>query len=256
METKAKTLSNLNQIEFKLNEPQMNTDLNTVGNLTLLLGQNGSGKTFILKCNWLIGTQLTYTIISKANGLPFKEIENAQFLMDNTFDDQYFDGSMKNVYSDGSECTIVLEKGRVVDVISKYDPNIKLAVPPMFLSSETRLINDIVKYMKMKDLLGFAGQPINESNIEKLLKYNKIYDIYFMEKLFYNIKNNTTPDFLKKLTETINEYDDSFGEIKGISIKYDDIDILYIDSKDSVKSLTTLGSGHQALFTIFMSQLY
>ena len=249
-----KSIGNLTKLKLDLTEPvKMTAELEPRA-LMLLLGANGSGKSLVLKLTYAIGTQMQYYVTAREHGLLLDPKINAQFLFDNVFTEQFFDGSVRATYDDGSFMEVTLEKGQVINIDMEVPEDVTSAPAVIFMSSNTRLFSSINKYLETKEMMGITG-PLTEDNLKKLLKYNRIYDITLIESLVNNIKHHTTDAFLKDLNESMFKMDENFGEIQDIAV-VDETDIRYVNKDGKLVSFASLGNGHQSLLTMMMVTTY
>ena len=210
--------------------------------ICILVGQNGTGKTLVLKLNWIMSTIINGFILNRSvNYLPM-----AQSLFDNSFDDNDFTGSIISEYKNSS-VSITIDKGKIKNIDFIVDEEVDTPTPAYFMSKETRLFSDIIRYMKTKKMMGITGgiDKFTEQNVKDLCTLFKMYDITLIESMLYKLGSHyTIPDKLQLSLDSIFEFRLSIE-----SLDITDTDIIYNTSKDK-KSLTTLGAGEQSLFNI------
>ena len=253
-----KQLGNIKSIELDITKPlQMKTQEMTLNQMMILVGTNGSGKTFILKMIWVLATQLMHYVYSRSSKTLFDAKLNMQFLLDNTFTDNDITGTISIYYEKyASLATIECEEGKVVSYKCHVDEDVEAGSQPVFMSKETRLQSDIIQYMKVKKMMGLApGMVTNETDFKKLLEMYRIYDIIFIEQMLHGIEHKMNSALLKVFSEAMEKFDDKFI-ITGLRVDYSKPDILYTDDKGVELSTGRLGAGHQSLMTMFMNQAY
>ncbi len=256
MENKKKSLGQLKRSTINITEPiKMDFDLE-YRELALFCGKNGIGKTLVLKLTWLFGTFINYYLMSKIMKLPFSDKEVMQFLSDNTFTDNNIDGKISFEYGVADIISLTYDKGKVTDITYLLDDDLEPGAQPVFMSKETRLFSDIIKYIKFKKLLGLnPGIPTLDTDMKKLLEMYRIYNIIFIEQLLGNISTKTTPKLLEDFNLRIKEFDEHF-ELKDIKVDYTIGDIIYSDKTHTDISIGNLGAGHQALVNMLLSTTY
>lgn len=254
-----KTLGTTTSLNLNITKPVEFKDMTLETNmLTLLVGMNGTGKTLIMKFVWLVNTHINMLLSSIAHGIPFDEIVNAQFLLDNTFTDNNITGIIKVAFQYGDVCSIEAEEGRVTAVKTSVDDEVVPGGVPVFMSKETRLFSDIVQYIKTKKILGLSsGMPTTESDMKKLLEMYRIYDIIYIEQFLMYIETRTSEALLHKFNEQMKKGFEQFDiELTDIRVDYTKSDILYSDDKHTDRSVTSLGAGHQSVLNMFLFQEY
>ncbi len=255
---KKKQIGNIKSIELDITKPlQMTTQEMTMGQIMILVGTNGTGKTFILKMIWALTTQVMHYVHSRSSKIPFDINLNMQFLLDNTFTDNNITGTISIYYElYSSLMTVVCEEGKVISCKITVDEDVEAGTQPVFMSKETRLMSDIIQYIKVKKMIGLApGMVTNETDFKKLLEMYRIYDIILIEQLLLGIEHKTTPDFIKKFNDRMKTFDEEFS-IQDIKVDYVKSDIIYTDDKGVESSTARLGAGHQSLMSMILVQEY
>lgn len=218
--------------------------------ITLFVGANGTGKTLVLVMVWIISMLAMFYVKLR---LTFKCIEPLQFLLDNCFTDQTWTGKASIDFGN-LEIGFELLDGKVIDVIVDEREEIKDVAPPVFMSKNTRSYDDIVSYFRIKKLLGITDFHASVAeNTKKLVGLYKIYDIFFMERLFSKVKDGYVlsaelSDTIHKMFKDVNS---KCGKI--VKLTYDDYknDIMYEDTEGNIKSVCSLSAGEQSLLNIY-----
>lgn len=234
--------------------------------LSLFVGKNGTGKSVILKLTWIVSTILNNIIAANKHKLPITDFKPlSQFYFDKSFDKQDITGDIHFEYTCGSTILIKLDKGKVIDIIPTYNVDLEPGGQPQFMSTNIRLFDGIVNYMKLKKMLGITNSMDKFTDIElnKLCDMYKIYDIIYMEMLFKKIdsgivnliepKVGNTETNLSKTLKNFEGFNKDV-DIEDVIMDYNTPDILYKD-KSGTKSVTTLGNGEQALLNMFLGNL-
>jgi len=264
----SKTLGHVKHMKISNTGPGMleqfkNLDMD-FNSLIILVGHNGSGKSLILKLTWALSTILNNIIISDVHKIPVRDdIKMAKFILDNTFTNQDITGDIHFEFECGSTLLIKMLKGDIIDCISTYNSNLQPTGQPQFMSTNIRLFTNIVAYLKFKKALGISNDmsKFTEDELKKLCDMYRIYDIIYMELLFRKIDSGiiSQPSLklgeLPKLNEMINKFDGFNLEIADITMDYANSDIMYKDASNNVKSLTSLGNGHQSIINMFLGNL-
>jgi energy-coupling factor transporter ATP-binding protein EcfA2 len=248
-----KELGNIEKLSLSITEPikmeQFEMDIN---NIMILVGQNGSGKTFILKMNWLILSQISFMIAARENNVPFNEELNLQFLVDNTYTKHGLEGKVTAYFKNGNNYSFSITGGKVQTISNDIKTSVKQCAQPVFMSKDTRTFEDICKYMQFKNMLEIPkGFPQTEEGLSKLLKMYRIYDIFFMEKLLTGIDNITEAQ-MNLFTDSIKHY--LIGKVfKDFQVLHSSGDITYCDESGKDKSLTSLSSGEQSIINMMLA---
>jgi predicted ATP-binding protein involved in virulence len=250
------SLGHLNTITIELNQPfKLNIPEMQHRELMVLIGKNGTGKTFVLKLVWVVTMQLYMKLIAKKIGVPYNDKENLQFLMDHSFTDNNMDGKLKFMYGVGDIINITMENGKVADVTYLLDENLTEGTMPIFMSKETRLFSDIVRYLKFRKTLGIDPGVLNEADTLKLLELYRIYDIMYMEQLLQNIEQNTTPKLIELFNKHMHGFDEHFI-LETLRVDYK-AGMIYIKQKDKPEEhIDKLGAGHQSLVNVILANSY
>lgn len=251
--TKKKIISNLRRLQSNILGSDMDIEMS---NLALFTGTNGSGKTIVLIQTWIVNYIIS-TYIAAPQSLSALE-QGLQFILDHSFDENNFTGKVRGEY-DELDVEFELDNGKVSNLlfICKGCDIKDLDHPgmPVYMSTNTRLFTDIIKYLKMKKLMGLGDlTTFNDADLKKLCEVYKIYDIMFIERMMGRIKN---PFF--KISEGSKN---SLKEMTGkdiVHVFYDEknCEISVTESKNGVPehySITKLSNGEQALINMHIQQ--
>lgn len=236
----------LTSITLDITEPfQMSLKDMQINAINILVGQNGSGKSFLLINFWAMG--FIANVITQATKLGQKAnpIEVAQFTYNNSFTDQNIDGMIQSNWSNGSTITIIFKKGIVKDVnLHKFKADNIGGVK--FMSSHMRTFDNISMYLKMRKMFINNGLT-DDALIMELTKHFKLYDIMMLEEIIHKMPF-VVDDMMKE-------------RLKAFDIKEDitlfDVDLdkgdFFLMENNNKKYLTSYGKGHQSLFNMTLT---
>jgi energy-coupling factor transporter ATP-binding protein EcfA2 len=225
--------------------------------INMYVGQNGSGKTVILKMTWAFTMIMNSIIITTKMKLPLNN-KGCKIILDGTFSDFDLTGSIHYEFECGSTLLMKFDKGEVIDTVPVYNIDIEPQTPPIFMSTDTRLLNDTIKYLKTKFALGIINtiDKFTEMDIKSILSIYKLYDVMFMEGLLAKIPKMTPRDY-HDLNVDLLKFDENFDTITFMLIDNTKQDILYTTTKVKDVSVSRLGNGHQSLITMMLgAKLY
>lgn len=255
MEKKKVSMGHIQKIHMNIDGLFKNFELDGQREIALYVGQNGTGKTFILIMQWLLGSMGTIYLNSAKSMPEYEKI--LQFFFDKSFDNQTFIGKIGAAF-EYLEISFELDNGKVKDLdIILTDNNVQIESDgfPVFMSKNTRLFSEIVKYLKTKKMLGMTGQITlyDDKKLEQLCDMWKLYDIMFIERMLIRL---TDPNF--KIKDVALK---SFIEIMKkeiVKVTYDEPNCAFIvheikDGKEITYSATILSSGEQAWLNMFIN---
>jgi len=243
------SIGNLKSLSTTLNN--MNFKNLEVRMLSLYVGANGTGKTFILILNWIGALIAAVYAHLNNNNVPKKIYEDLlQFVLDNSFSKNDFTGETEILF-DNLTVTFALDNGKVTSLDFQHSKKVNVAAIPQFLSTNTRLFDDVVKYIRFKHALGIKGNLniSTEEDIRKLSGIYKIFDVLFMETLILKLSTGLV------LQEEISDIIFKQTSKKIVSMLYDadKMDIFYTDDKKVTKSVLTLGAGEQSYINMIIA---
>lgn len=255
MEKKKVSMGHLQKIHMNIEGMFKDLELDGVREISLYVGQNGTGKTFLLIMQWILGTMGTAYLCSAKSMADYEKM--LQLFFDKSFDDQTFTGKIGAAY-EYLEINFELENGKVKDldiILTDNSVQVEPSGMPVFMSKNTRLFTEIVKYLKTKKMLGMTG-PITDYDDKKLMDLCdmwKIYDIMFIERMCmqlsdpnFKIKDKAKESFVENLKKEI------------VKVSYDEANCSFIvheikDGKEITYPATTLSSGEQAWLNMFIN---
>jgi hypothetical protein len=223
--------------------------------LTIFVGQNGSGKSLVLIFTWLMGTIVNIFLQSGKSMTEYEKI--LQFFFDNSFDKNDFTGKMGAGF-ENIEISFEMDNGKVKNLdINILDPSIEILPSgmPVFMSKTTRLFDDLHKYLKMKKLLNIGDIELsNDTELKKLCEMYKIYDILFIERMIKMFKD---PNF-KLNPKSIGSFKETLKK-EIINVTYDEPNCNFLihelkDGKTEIYPATIMSSGEQAWVNMFIQR--
>lgn len=231
--TKKEEPNQLEKLVLKITEPfKMDSEI-TFQQLTMLVGQNASGKSFMLKVAYAMGS------IGQLRGMAPEPTSSAQFVFDNTFTEQNFNGLFKAVYTKGS-AAVELKDGKVtkVEVEGKTEPVV-------YMSSDMRLFSSMSVYLLLRKAAG--TDPLKF--LEKMLKGYRLYDFAYVEGLLARM-----PIALEEKSKVYLKSMDFPGvdEIVSIDVNKDKCEFHLVLKNDKRVNIATLGNGHQAMLNMML----
>jgi len=241
MAEETKDLGHLKDLAINIDAPiKMEIPSMEFRSLMILVGQNGSGKSLVLKINWAVATIISSVVNAKAMGVPVDSTVLAQHIMDNTFTDQNFNGEIIANFDNGI-IELVIEKGKVVRAGVETHPLVKQVSTPIFMSTDMRTFDQIKTYFKMQKMLG---------SDEKMLEMYRLYDIVYVKMLEQKLKGgwNCTDGFKKAINGFTGMEKYTYD-----SFHIEDDDVKLLDEAGEVRSLTTFSKGEQSLINMILA---
>lgn len=250
-----KTPGNINHITFDVTEPLQFKELNMdFKQMNIICGTNGTGKTFLLKINWIFATVMNTVAASREANQPVDAKLMLQYFIDKSFKDHNMTGTFDVEFDNDCKLVLDISGGSVFKAEVIIPKDVKSGGQPLFMSTAMRKFEDIVAYMKVKKMLGLdKGMPATEEGMEKLTELYFIFDIIAVERLFIVI-DNLEESHYKLLTETLKKFDETFI-IKDMTVDYKKPDITYCNEEGTDSSVVLLGAGHQSLLNMVLMQI-
>jgi len=226
--------------------------------LTILVGANGTGKTLVLKMNYImpnVANIISRVSSIKSSGLILSDdvlYEEVQKLFDGCFDSMDFTGECRTEIQSKSGKSIIVYvqyiDGKIVDISSENIEEWQMTLP-LYMSSEARL------FSFLNGLLPYMPKPDDSDQIQKwetLMKVNKIYNVTYA--MMWAAKcPYTIPDQIKQsLKEGYDLPDQEIPNLVDIDYEKYQVFGLFGESNQK-KNLSIFGNGHQALYNMFIS---
>ncbi len=227
--------------------------------LTLMAGMNNTGKSLFNKLNLCINfffniklKQQSYNVKEE---MPDKEI--MKFILDNSFTDQNFSGSISMNYRDtllkvklyGVE--LIVKDGEVIELNYELSQKTEPMGQVTYLSTDVRNFANIQKYVKIKKMMN-VGDIETFDDVAKLCEFYKIYDVFAIE--FLLAKMDGVNEMLQKMKamKASNDLIDEF-DIEHLDYNKEKAELNYTDSKGEVRNITSLGQGAQSILIMIMT---
>lgn len=140
MQKKTVTMGHMQKLHMNIDGLFKDLTLDDQKAIALYVGQAGTGKTFLLIMQWMLGT---LGGIYLASSKSMAEYEKAlQFLLDKSFDDQKFTGKIDAVF-EYLELSFELVDGKVKDldiILTDNSVQVEPEGMPVFMSKNTRIL--------------------------------------------------------------------------------------------------------------------
>ena len=217
-----------------------------VKKLSIIIGPNGSGKTFITVLVWcfsLIAQTIVMAGLSGSNLVLY-----IQYILDHAFSDQNIDGDIAMTFESGCSIGVTFEKGKVISAFPHNFEGINTTMNIRYLSAAMRTFTAISHYLRLR-LINKKSGLSNEQLVEKMCEAYKLYDIMYLESLILKMPIL----FVKDIQEAFKD----FGidpTITGIAIDEEKCDFYTISPKGN-RYLTTYGAGEQSIFNMLLGSM-
>lgn len=251
-----KELGHITKITIKIDSPmQLNFTEIEFNKLSIFTGTNGSGKSLILKFNWLCSTFINLLIAKNGikEGISVDNTQLFEYLFKNTFVDNNFNGYIRCFYPNNS-LSVAFTNGSINSLVIDGDLDLNSYSITQFLSKETRTFDSVDKYLQLKKLLNVGSDILDmakSENSEKLLSMYRIYDIFFIEGFI----NKTKDGFIieEKYKEDLTKFGIECHEIK---TDFNNSAVLFKKTKDTeFIRAASLSSGEQSILTMFLASI-
>tara|TARA_R110000772_G_scaffold5454_4_gene19488 strand:+ start:4003 stop:4779 length:777 start_codon:yes stop_codon:yes gene_type:complete len=229
-------------------------------NLSVFVGQNGSGKSFVLKSAWLTGYVLQAWKLFLDGGAGDIRERMLQFITDlipMTFDapeTMSYEWQISDKERDIYELTFKIVDGKCTEfemgMFKEF--NAKDITVVKYASSTTRLLTAYRSYQETLELIG--GNVFTDmEKLKKLGKFYKLYDIMMFENVSRVVKaiadcDKAVLESLEKTYKALNDMDEKVFGGKRVTVKDG---IPYFGDK----SVYILGNGEQAILMMYIFQL-
>lgn len=226
-------------VPFKLQDIEFNK-------ISLFVGANGSGKTFILICAYAM-SMIANMITMMRPPMDFL-VMSAQQIFDRCFKDQNIDGMISVTFEAGCSLTIKFDKGVVTNaiIVSGFE-DITEAVAIQYMSSAMRTFSAISHYLQLKHMTQKANPSLDPAMIhEKMCESYRLYDVMYVETLIQRMPIKINKD----LVETLKKFN-----IEGIEeIAFVDNDFVAHTDKGP-KALSSYSAGDQSILNMIIGQI-
>lgn len=244
------TTGNCKHMTIKMEEPlKLNFHGEDMKNILLLVGANGTGKTFVLVTTYVLGFILQTAVGAKGATKEFM-LSVAQFTVDNCYNDlENITGILGYETQFGAKINMTIEKGKVIDIDTYIPENITEPSNVVYMSSNIRLFSGISMYLKLRKANVGTSTITDENTITKMLESYKLYDIMCIEKLIISMPYVVDSTFRARL-DTFDVEDD----ITSFNVDLVQGEFYAVIGADKRKNLSSYGNGHQALLNMILTQ--
>ena len=256
---KIRSFNGFTHIKVNMTKPlTMDTNLE-FQRLNLIVGMNGAGKSLMNKLVWASATFLSSKIAEKVYNIKDTkdDVDAFQFIMDNTFDEQDFNGTfefhLRDELLNVSFYCIKFEMvdGKVEDLRWSFPDDVIASGAVTYLSTFVRDFSNIERYLKTKNMMQ-VDTIHNWDDIEKLCGMFKIYDILALESIIPKFENASA--LLKSIKDkgVTAELMDNF-DLVDLEVDRKKGEIYYYNVKNDKIRVSTLGAGDQSIIMMLVS---
>lgn len=235
-----------------------NMDIN---NLNLLIGYNGTGKSVILKLNWLFGMFHNIIIISKLNNIVDQELTKSfNYLFENTFPETDWNGILEYQLTTDESCHFKLKDGKIESFVHFNYTSESEMLQCIYMSKDTRTFNSLDAMLAFRKMLVVQAKEeglfkLNGLISQEMSKTYKYHDVQLLEIYLYKCNSYT---YTK---EEIESFSTNYN-IHNIHRLYIDEDkckfvVEFVEKKDDgstnikIKSASLLSAGEQSIINMF-----
>ena len=242
----------MRKVQCNLTEPFLkNLTLEEVKAITIIVGKNGTGKTFI---NKIIFFSSLYVLMDLSKdhqpeikrALESQDLDNssaiAQYIFNNTFQEPQEISGTLDVFFEYGTFSCVIEKGEISKVTTSYDKGVTEAIYPKYMSTTTRL------FTSMELILALDKSLPNDG----VLAHCKLYDLMHCKRIQqFAIEISTIDEDLQKTL--LEEYDTDI-----VKLTFDEKSGKFYstDSKGITHAIGAMGNGHQSIIGMMIGTYY
>jgi energy-coupling factor transporter ATP-binding protein EcfA2 len=229
-----KELGQITMLNVDIDQPiKLKSDLD-VNKLNIYVGQNGSGKSLILKMTWALATIMVFKINRKTTS-EAEILQIAQYVWDNTFEDKNFNGLVGAIHP-GGKISLGFKNGILESMNIDVAESIVDAPAPLFLSTTMRTFDEIERFFKLQDKIGIDAMP----------EYYRLYDSVYAHKIKKQFEDEIIVD--KDLEDSLKNFNLDKYDI--VSFRYKNNKFIFTNSKGEEKSMSSLSKGEQSLLNM------
>lgn len=231
------TVRKLNTISVQLKDFIDIDDL-TLNEIMLLVGKNGTGKTFVNKVVFALSN---IAVMAQSHGVSdIKPL--AKHVIEGTFDNVDFTGTLSLTYDNGAKIIVGFNEGEIINAYMLDVQKGDQFPPAVYMSTGMRLFSNMDHYLKLRTRLLKDEKFLNEEAIKELLEDYRLYDILAVEKLIMSCPIDLNQDYLNGFEDmvwplTLDVSDDK----KKFVLNYPD---------GSQKQASVLGNGEQSVINM------
>ena len=217
--------------------------------INIYVGQNGTGKTILLKLAWF-GTYITSNKILEERGfLPQNSIQEdfVNHTISKVFDEVDFNGKMVFTFENNLTTTLIFEKGICIDITFSNLTKNKKVTNILFMSKDLRLFTELVRYLKLRKRVNGTERIISPTAFVEILNDYKIYDALAVESLLQNLPL----EFSETDSEVLVKNYNFKNAPKKLEVDLETCKFLLEYSDGTVENVLKLGAGHQSILNMF-----
>ena len=217
--------------------------------INIYVGQNGTGKTVLLKLAWF-GTYITSNKILEERGfLPQNSIQEdfVNHTISKVFDEVDFNGKMVFTFENNLTTTLIFEKGICIDITFSNLTKENRVTNILFMSKELRLFTELVRYLKLRKRVNGTERIMSPAAFEEILNDYKIYDALAVAHLLQNLRLEFSEMISKVLVE--NYYFKK--NPTRLEVDLETCSFLLEYSDNTTENVLRLGAGHQSILNMF-----
>lgn len=217
--------------------------------LNIYVGQNGTGKTVLLKLAWF-GTYITSNKILEERGfLPQNSIQEdfVNHTISKVFEEVDFNGKMVFNFENNLTTTVIFEKGICIDITFSNLTKENKVTNILFMSKELRLFTELVRYLKLRKRVNGTERIMSPAAFEEILNDYKIYDALTVEHLLQNLPLEFSEMISKVLVEN---YDFKKNPTR-LEVNLETCSFLLEYSDNTIENVLKLSTGHQSILNMF-----
>ena len=217
--------------------------------INIYVGQNGTGKTVLLKLAWF-GTYITSNKILEERGfLPQNSIQEdfVNHTISKVFEEVDFNGKMVFNFENNLTTTVIFEKGICIDITFSNLTKENKVTNILFMSKELRLFTELVRYLKLRKRVNGTERIMSPAAFEEILDDYKIYDALAVEHLLQNLPLEFSEMISKVLVEN---YDFKKNPTR-LQVDLETCSFLLEYSDNTTENVLKLGAGHQSILNMF-----
>ena len=217
--------------------------------INIYVGQNGTGKTVLLKLAWF-GTYITSNKILEERGfLPQNSIQEdfVNHTISKVFEEVDFNGKMVFNFENNLTTTLIFEKGICIDITFSNLTKENKVTNILFMSKELRLFTELVRYLKLRKRVNGTERIMSPAAFEEILNDYKIYDALAVEHLLQNLPL----EFSEMISKVLVENYDFKNNPTRLEVDLETCNFLLEYSDNTTENVLKLGAGHQSILNMF-----
>lgn len=243
-----KSLGQATNVRIFLDKPMKMNFLNLeLNKLNIMVGMNGTGKSFLLATVYALSYIVNAKILARVHNAPFDEMKIAEFVIGSCFNSD-ITGTIALNYESSVSVDIAVKDGQVLNVNINNSESVDIPTVVKYMSSAFRTFSAMCSYLVSRRN---SGKTDPGEVVMEMTKHYKLYDVMYIEKLI-NRMPMTVDDALKKhligfdVKEEIESFDVDLGGC---------IFTAKLKDGSSLAIHRWFGSGHQSLINMMLGQI-